>query len=277
VVKRLITGKHKLVLEALFSLGVKRLTIAEFLGVSEATVNSVVARELGGARAFPDRPKYSGNGRTYQNLIKKLSEIRLIPSRLRDEFLCFLEMAICSVLREERILLACEGMERLSWRMVWRYTPRSPVEALMAGILGYRLPDAGVYHGSLWGEYLDSLADIPVEDIPRSERDLIDAIALLSSRQEWATNLVPVWDDKIHGPILEEWLGRISPMDRNVVELYFGFEARPMTLEEIGRKLGITRERIREIRDRGMKNLRDSFEVLPGEFKALASQGSMFV
>ena len=51
----------------------------------------------------------------------------------------------------------------------------------------------------------------------------------------------------------------LQPRDRQVLELYFGLEGnRPMTLQEIARELGVTRERVRQLRDRALKRLRES-------------------
>jgi len=51
----------------------------------------------------------------------------------------------------------------------------------------------------------------------------------------------------------------LPPRDRRVLILYFGLEGnRPMTLQEIARELGVTRERVRQLRDRALKRLRES-------------------
>jgi RNA polymerase primary sigma factor len=51
----------------------------------------------------------------------------------------------------------------------------------------------------------------------------------------------------------------LSPRDRRVLVMYFGLEgSRPMTLQEIARELGVTRERVRQLRDRALKRLRES-------------------
>ena len=53
-------------------------------------------------------------------------------------------------------------------------------------------------------------------------------------------------------------LSSLSPRDAKVLQLYFGLnEGREHTLEEIGGMLGITRERVRQLRDRALKRLRD--------------------
>ena len=46
--------------------------------------------------------------------------------------------------------------------------------------------------------------------------------------------------------------------DAKVLRLYFGLEGgREHTLEEIGSMLGVTRERVRQLRDRALKRLRE--------------------
>ena len=58
---------------------------------------------------------------------------------------------------------------------------------------------------------------------------------------------------------VEAALGVLRGREATVVRLYFGFEGGdPMTLESIGRKLGVTRERVRQIKDRALSRLRKS-------------------
>ena len=66
---------------------------------------------------------------------------------------------------------------------------------------------------------------------------------------------------------VEGALTTLPPRDARVLKLYFGLDGgREHTLEEIGGMLGVTRERVRQLRDRALKRLRE------GETgKALAS------
>ena len=51
---------------------------------------------------------------------------------------------------------------------------------------------------------------------------------------------------------------RCRPRDAKVLRLYFGLDGgREHTLEEIGGMLGVTRERVRQLRDRALKRLRE--------------------
>src|SRR5829696_1322487 len=57
---------------------------------------------------------------------------------------------------------------------------------------------------------------------------------------------------------IERALRALSPRDAKVLSLYFGLnDGREHTLEEIGTMLGVTRERVRQLRDRALKRLRD--------------------
>jgi RNA polymerase primary sigma factor len=53
-------------------------------------------------------------------------------------------------------------------------------------------------------------------------------------------------------------LATLSPRDARVLRLYFGLDGgAEHTLEEIGNLFGITRERVRQLRDRALKKLRE--------------------
>lgn len=67
---------------------------------------------------------------------------------------------------------------------------------------------------------------------------------------------------EVEGRLLEEQvqeaLKTLEPRDAKVLRLYFGLEGeREHTLEEIGNMLGVTRERIRQLRDRALRRLRE--------------------
>lgn len=58
---------------------------------------------------------------------------------------------------------------------------------------------------------------------------------------------------------LDRALGTLSERERRVLAMYFGLGGdEPMTLEDIGRKLGLTRERIRQIKEKAIQRLRHS-------------------
>jgi RNA polymerase primary sigma factor len=57
---------------------------------------------------------------------------------------------------------------------------------------------------------------------------------------------------------IEAALAALPPRDAKVLRLYFGLDdGNSRTLEEIGRMMGVTRERIRQLRDRALRQLRE--------------------
>ncbi len=57
---------------------------------------------------------------------------------------------------------------------------------------------------------------------------------------------------------IESALGTLPPRDAKVLRLYFGLDdGQARTLEEIGKMMGVTRERIRQLRDRALTRLRE--------------------
>ena len=61
--------------------------------------------------------------------------------------------------------------------------------------------------------------------------------------------------------ILDTWVFKLSNKQRAVVEWRFGLHGyRRLTLEEIGREIGVTRERVRQIQLDALGNLRSMME-----------------
>jgi len=72
-------------------------------------------------------------------------------------------------------------------------------------------------------------------------------------------------EEEVEERLLTERIGRaletLQPRDAKVLRLYFGLDGgREHTLEEIGVILGVTRERIRQLRDRALRRLREGEE-----------------
>ncbi|MFO7892933.1 MAG: sigma-70 family RNA polymerase sigma factor [Longimicrobiales bacterium] len=56
---------------------------------------------------------------------------------------------------------------------------------------------------------------------------------------------------------VEEALGTLKEREAKILRLYFGLDGQePMTLEEIGAILGVTRERVRQIKEKALRRLR---------------------
>jgi RNA polymerase primary sigma factor len=55
---------------------------------------------------------------------------------------------------------------------------------------------------------------------------------------------------------IERALSTLSPRESKVIKLYFGINLKhPLTLEEIGEELGLTRERVRQIKEKALKRI----------------------
>ncbi|HEY6626816.1 MAG TPA: RNA polymerase sigma factor RpoD/SigA [Ignavibacteriaceae bacterium] len=58
---------------------------------------------------------------------------------------------------------------------------------------------------------------------------------------------------------VERALSKLSAREAEVIKLYFGFDVdEPLTLEEIGEKFNLTRERVRQIKEKAIRRLRNT-------------------
>jgi RNA polymerase sigma factor (sigma-70 family) len=64
-------------------------------------------------------------------------------------------------------------------------------------------------------------------------------------------------DDLRRRKHIDEWLSQLGDVERTVIELRFGLDnENPRTLDSIGKKLKITRERVRQIQEQALKKLK---------------------
>ena len=70
----------------------------------------------------------------------------------------------------------------------------------------------------------------------------------------------PMADKKLVMESLREEINRalqtLNGRERNIIEAFFGINQQEMTLEEIGDKYGLTRERVRQIKEKAIRRLR---------------------
>ena len=57
---------------------------------------------------------------------------------------------------------------------------------------------------------------------------------------------------------VERALSSVTERERDIIKLFFGINTQEMTLEEIGEKFGLTRERVRQIKEKAIRRLRHS-------------------
>jgi RNA polymerase primary sigma factor len=109
-------------------------------------------------------------------------------------------------------------------------------------------------------EVVQSLAALNTGDVrldapldPEGDRSLIERFIAedLPDTEDQAM-------DRFLSDEIEQALNTLQRRDAKVLRLYFGLDGgREHTLEEIGGMLGVTRERVRQLRDRALKRLRD--------------------
>ncbi len=93
--------------------------------------------------------------------------------------------------------------------------------------------------------------DAPLD--PEGDRSLIDRF--VADQQGDAEGQAM---DRFLSEEIEQALRTLPPRDAKVLRLYFGLDGgREHTLEEIGGMLGVTRERVRQLRDRALKRLKE--------------------
>jgi RNA polymerase primary sigma factor len=97
----------------------------------------------------------------------------------------------------------------------------------------------------------DVRLDAPLD--PEGDRSLIERF-IVDDRSDAEEQAM----DRFLSDEIEQALRTLPPRDAKVLRLYFGLDGgREHTLEEIGGMLGVTRERVRQLRDRALKRLRD--------------------
>lgn len=125
---------------------------------------------------------------------------------------------------------------------------RRPTPAEVAGELD--IPTANVER--LFGlSEPTSSADEPVGN--DSGRSILDSIA-----DERCRNPESEYADAAAGRLLATWLGQLPEQQRDVVTHRFGLDGHGRkTLEEVGRLLGVTRERVRQVQLAALARLKD--------------------
>jgi RNA polymerase primary sigma factor len=88
---------------------------------------------------------------------------------------------------------------------------------------------------------------------PDSDRSMMERFV-----SEEGTNPEDEYMNRFVSEEIDRALATLPARDAKVLRLYFGLDGgREHTLEEIGSMLGVTRERVRQLRDRALKRLRE--------------------
>ena len=92
--------------------------------------------------------------------------------------------------------------------------------------------------------------DTPIVD-NESSNSLIDILANDDSRSTDSELIIQSLKEEIRTA-----LGVLNERERNVLEAYYGIDQTECTMDEIGKKYGLTRERVRQIREKALRKLR---------------------
>jgi len=134
---------------------------------------------------------------------------------------------------------------------------------------------------------LSTALSLPLQDIREAKRLFVTEVSLdapLENSDSRSTSLgerLPLGegseiethtDETLRRDFIERLFRRyLTPRERRILSLYYGLDpdGEALTLEEIGVTLGVTRERIRQLRERAFAKLRACPEVqFLGEFRA---------
>ena len=83
----------------------------------------------------------------------------------------------------------------------------------------------------------NSLLDVLVNDSPMADRSLVNE----SLARE-----------------IDRALSTLTEREKDIIQMFFGINTQEMTLEEIGDKFGLTRERVRQIKEKAIRRLRQN-------------------
>jgi len=88
------------------------------------------------------------------------------------------------------------------------------------------------------------------------EKSLLDTVA-----DEGASDPADVLQDNNISVCLQQWIDQLSEKQQEVLARRFGLRGYPVsTLEEVGREIGLTRERVRQIQVEALRRLREILE-----------------
>jgi len=132
-------------------------------------------------------------------------------------------------------------------------------------------------------EEIANLLDKPIGDVERmlglNERVTSADTSILSDSGKTLLDTIPdinmldptesLQEESVHTNI-DDWLGQLNDKQREVVERRFGLHGHTVsTLEEVGREIGVTRERVRQIQMDALKRLKKILEAEGFSIEAL--------
>ncbi len=132
-------------------------------------------------------------------------------------------------------------------------------------------------------EEIAEKVDVPVEDVKRlmGLNERIASVDATIDADPDRSLLDTIADEKAQDPAdtlqhekvlryIDEWLDTLTDKQREVVERRFGLKGRDIsTLEQVGKDVGVTRERVRQIQVEALQRLRSMLEAKGFSLEAL--------
>ena len=97
-------------------------------------------------------------------------------------------------------------------------------------------------HVSVDAPFIDGEDNSLLDVLPNNDAIMADYLLIQESLREEISRALKTLNDR----------------ERNIVEAFFGINQSEMTLEEIGDKYGLTRERVRQIKEKAIRRLRNN-------------------
>lgn len=112
---------------------------------------------------------------------------------------------------------------------------------------------------------MNKLSDVSESAFSVSLEEPVSADSRLRLHEIIANENSPIPDENLVAESLQKYLADIlhnmSPRDARILSMYFGFEGKEYTLEEIGKELNMSAERCRQIKNRILHSLKSSDKI----------------
>ena len=96
------------------------------------------------------------------------------------------------------------------------------------------------HHVSVDAPFADGEENSLLDILPNTDSPMADKALVMESLREEIKNALQVLNER----------------ERNIIKAFFGIDEPEMTLEEIGTRFGLTRERVRQIKEKAIRRLR---------------------
>lgn len=277
IINKISKENRLLVIKFLFNLGLSKEIIARAIGWSQQVVHQLI-EGMGGTKVFPERP--TRQKEVFQNILKLLVRrtinykewskelFEVLPA---DEVILAIERAIFLIIPLNRLYLILRGSLRTCFVFAALVVPKSTPDRFFRALFGDRKWDflcyiSGTKHSERrWDFEKDEIKNFLKNFLSEEDNykecasfdDLIDVL-VTSFPKHWLSSKFIQQFERVWPVKAEDFLSALSEIEQKIVRMYYGFEQEELTLEEIGEKMGLTRERVRQIKEKAIRRMRHS-------------------